>query len=190
MTPVEAMSTSRWRQSSRLAMDEATRRAASAPGPAGEGVGATGVDDQRAHPLPARRLQLPLAPIDGRGADAVAGEDAGAVRAVRKAHQQEVVALAACRNPPGAVAISTPAMGGISGNGTARGEIGKPLLGDTAGGAGASALARRALQRAGQGVEGALERLADAFGGICGVGLVGHGVWFCGAGGSERGCGE
>ena len=63
------------------------------PGLAGEGVGAPGVDDQRAHVRACVGGQLLLAPVHGRRADRVAREHARAGRPFVEDHQQGVLAL-------------------------------------------------------------------------------------------------
>ncbi len=60
-----------------MADGRGARCAASAPGRAGEGVGAAGVDDHGADVLAAGGLQRVDAPVDRGRPDAVAGEDAG-----------------------------------------------------------------------------------------------------------------
>ena len=115
MTPVEATITSRWRQSKPLADrggDPAHRVGAR---PAGEGVGAAGVDHQRADVLALGGLQMPLAPVDRRGAHAVAGEHAGAAGAFGEASSPAGRRARACRSRPGRSPSSTPAIGGMAG---------------------------------------------------------------------------
>uniref|UniRef100_A0A0N4ZZN3 PE-PGRS family protein n=1 Tax=Parastrongyloides trichosuri TaxID=131310 RepID=A0A0N4ZZN3_PARTI len=73
------------------------RRAACrvSPGLAGEGVGAAGVDDQGLDPLAAALVgvQLTFAPVHRGRAHLVAGEDAGAGRALGEAEDHQIVAL-------------------------------------------------------------------------------------------------
>ncbi len=60
-------------------------------GPAGEGVGAAGIDDQGLDLLATPGLQLAPAPVDRSRTDRVAGEYAGAGRALRKAQDQQIL---------------------------------------------------------------------------------------------------
>ncbi len=137
MTPVEAIITWPWRQSNALGDRRGHPPGRVGAGPAGEGVGAAGVDHQRADVPAAAGLQVALAPVDRRRADAVAGEDPGAGRPLGEAHQQHVVALVLVE--PGAAAreLDPGDRPASRGNGTAFGETARPgLPGGVAAGSG------------------------------------------------------
>ncbi len=134
MTPVLASITSRLPTPSRLATAGGHPLGGPGAGLAGEGVGAAGVDHQGPHVASAAGAELGLAPVHGRRADPVAGEDPRTGRARRKAHDQHVVAVARVESGAGGGELDAgdrSDIGEVHRQGRA-GQIGfhgKPLLG-------------------------------------------------------------
>ena len=154
--------TSRWRQPKRLATAEAVRRAASAPGLAGEGVGAAGVDHQGAHVLAAAwRVQLAPAPVHRGRADLWRVKTPAQVVPSAKRNDHQVVALVLVEAGAGGGDLD-PAdrRNGREGHGQGRDRRGRACRAAAAAATGCAARVG-ALEGRGQGIEGLFDRVFD-----------------------------